>query len=187
MEIRAAVHIPYRRELVFETYRDDAIELLPYLPNIRSLKVRSRRESGNLVELVNDWHGGGDVPAALRAVLSDSVLTWTDYATWDSVSFLCDWKTEATLLMDCMHCAGRNTFRSTGPDATLLEVEGKLSIDATKLRGVPGFFAARVGRALEGFLVERIRANLLQTAEGVKGHLDRRPNGPPVVTEGSRS
>ena len=58
------------------------IDLLPYLPNVRSIEIKSRKGEGNVIEFVNEWRGGGDIPAAIRAVLSESVLAWTDYATW---------------------------------------------------------------------------------------------------------
>src|ERR1019366_1811026 len=52
------------------------------LPNVRGIEIKSRKNSGSVVEFVNEWRGGGDIPAALRAVLSQSVLSWTDFATW---------------------------------------------------------------------------------------------------------
>jgi hypothetical protein len=171
MDIRADVRIPFPREAAFLAYRDDIVKLLPYLPNVRSIEVRSRREDGGRSEIVNDWRGGGDIPSAVRAVLGDS-LAWTDHAVWDQASFCCDWRTETAAFGEALRSSGRNQFVEDGPGASVLEVRGSLEVDAKKLRGVPGFLASKVGRAIEEFLVGRIQSNVVETAKGVSRYLE---------------
>jgi hypothetical protein len=174
MEIRADARIPFSREIVFAAYRDEIIDLLPYLPNVRGIEVKSRKETGSVVEFVNEWRGGGDIPAALRAVLSDSVLSWTDYATWRGDDMVCDWRTQTHAFTDAVLCRGSNAFLDDGLDRTLLEIRGSLEIDAKKIRGVPSFFAGKVGRAVEEFLVGKIQSNLVETAKGLAKYLEER-------------
>src|SRR5579884_3335803 len=135
MQLRADARVPFRRETVFRTYRDDILKLLPYLPNVRSMQTTSRREDGSVVELVNEWRGGGDVPTAIRAVLSDAVLTWTDYATWNADTLRCEWRTQTHAFTDAVRCLGSNAFLEDGPDKTLIEFRGSLDIDAKQVRG----------------------------------------------------
>ncbi len=174
MELRADARIPFPRETVFAAYRDDITKLLPYLPNVRSIEVTSREDRGAVVEMVNEWRGGGDVPAAIRAVLSESVLAWTDYATWNADDLSCTWRTVTHAFADAMKCAGRNVFRDDGPGKTVLEIRGSLEIDAKKIRGVPGFLAGKIGGAIEEFLVTKIQANLVETAKGLTRYLEER-------------
>ena len=174
MDIRADARIPFPREIVFAAYRDEIVDLLPYLPNVRSIEIKSRKDEGNVVEFVNEWRGGGDIPAAIRAVLSESVLAWTDYATWHADAMCCDWRTETHAFTDAVTCKGSNRFVADGDGKTLLEIRGSLEIDAKKIRGVPSFFAGKIGRAVEEFLVGKIQSNLVETAKGLAKYLEER-------------
>jgi hypothetical protein len=174
MEIRADARIPFSREIVFAAYRDEIKDLLPYLPNVRGIDVKSRKDNGPIAEFVNEWKGGGDVPGALRAVLSESVLSWTDYATWNADDLVCDWRTETHAFTDAILCRGRNTFIDDGVDRTLLEIRGNLDIDPKKIRGVPGFLAGKVAKSIEEFLVGKIQSNLVETAKGLSKYLEER-------------
>jgi hypothetical protein len=174
MEIRADARIPFSRELVFAAYRDEMLDLLPYLPNVRGIEIKSRKDTGPVAEFVNEWRGGGDIPGALRAVLSESVLSWTDYATWRGDQMVCEWRTETHAFTEAVQCKGKNTFLDDGVDRTLLEIRGTLEIDAKKIRGVPSFLAGKIGRAVEEFLVTKIQSNLVETAKGLEKYLEER-------------
>ncbi len=172
MELRADAHIPFPRDVVFAAYRDDITKVLDYLPNVRRIDVQSRVDDGPISKHVNIWHGGGEIPAAARAVLSESVLSWTDYATWDGLRFTCQWRIETHAFTEAVLCGGLNTFLEDGPGKTLLEIRGKMEIDAKKIRGVPGFLAAKVGRTVEEFLSGKIQPNLVETARGLGKYLE---------------
>lgn len=174
MEIRADAHIPFAREIVFAAYRDEIVNLLPYLPNVRSIEVKSHKDSGSVSEFVNEWRGGGDIPVALRAVLSDAVLSWTDYATWKGDAMSCDWRIETHAFKEALRCRGTDAFVDAGADRTLLEIRGTLEIDAKKIRGVPSFLAGKIGRTVEEFLVGKIQSNLVETAAGLARYLEER-------------
>jgi hypothetical protein len=174
MDLRVDAHIPFPRDIVFAAFRDDLSKLLPYLPNVRSIEVKSRKDDGPRSEIVMVWRGGGEIPAAARAVLSESMLAWTDYATWDSAALSCDWRTETHALTEAVHSRGVNTFLEDGPGKTVLQLRGKFEIDASKIRGVPGFLAGRIGKAVEEFLGGKIEPNLLETARGLTTYLQQR-------------
>jgi hypothetical protein len=172
MELRADATIPFPRRIVFAAYRDELDHVLKYLPNIRGIEVKSRKEDGPRVEMVNVWRGGGDIPAAARAVISEAMLTWTDYATWHGDEWACDWRIETHSMTEAVHCGGRNVFLEDGPDKTVLQIRGKLEIDARKIRGVPGIFAGKVGRTVEEFLGGKIQPNLVETIKGLQKYLE---------------
>jgi hypothetical protein len=178
MELRVEVPIPFAPEVAFAAYRDDIVKLLPYLPNVRSIEVRSRKEEGDRVTIVNDWRGGGEIPGAVRAVIGESALAWTDEATWDASSLQCAWQTRTAAFGEAMRCSGKNSFLAEGPDRSKLQVLGSLDVDGKKIRGVPGFLAGKVGRGIEEFLVSRIQSNLVETAKGLTRYLeDKRARG----------
>jgi hypothetical protein len=174
MDLHADARIPFPREIVFSVYRDELLQLLPYLPNVRGIDIKSRKEDGAVIEFVNVWHGGGDIPAAIRAVLTESVLEWTDYATWRADRLVCEWRTETHAFTEAVNCHGTNLFVDDGPGKTLLEIRGSLTIDAKKIRGVPSFLAGKIGRAVEEFLVAKIQSNLVETTKGLLKYLEER-------------
>jgi hypothetical protein len=170
MELRADATIPFERPVVFAAYRDKLVDMLPYLPNVRSIEVRKREDEGQIVKLLNFWKGGGDIPPAARAFLSEAMLSWLDYATWNEGEYTCDWKIEPQAFTEAITCKGRNRFTEEG-GGTHLEIRGELTIDPKKLKGVPGFLAGKVAKAAEDLLVGKIKPNLVGTADGLTKYL----------------
>jgi hypothetical protein len=166
MEIHADVTLPYPRERVFVAYRDRLAELIDYLPNIRSIRVVKREERGDEIDLVNEWEGGGDFPAAARALLKESMLRWTDYATWHAKDFTVAWRTEVHAFPGAVKSSGHNRFLEA-PGGMRLEIRGDLTCDATKVPGVPRFLAKTAGAAAEKVLVGQVAVNLVEVGKGV--------------------
>ncbi len=173
MDLSVDASYAFPRAVVFEAYRDHLVELLPYLPNVRSIEVRSREEKGAVVDLVNVWHGGGEIPAAARAILRESMLSWTDRATWDAEALTCEWRVEPHSFADAVTCHGRHTFVEAD-GGTRLEMRGILRIDAAKVKAVPRFVASRVGPIVEEFLVARIQPNMVEVSRGLARYLEAR-------------
>ncbi|MFW5740220.1 MAG: hypothetical protein ACOC1F_07625 [Myxococcota bacterium] len=171
MEIRCDAIIPFPRPLVYATYRDKLHELLPYLPNIRDIVVKERREEDGVVHLVNVWHGGGEVPGVARAFVSESMLSWTDLATWNEASFTTDWKVQPHSFQEAVTSQGTNVYTESD-GKTRLEIRGDLTIDAKKIKGVPRMLAGKVSRAVEDFMVKRVGQNLLDVSKGVTRYLE---------------
>ena len=173
MELRADAHIPFERPIVFAAYRDKLVDMLPYLPNVRGIEVRKREDDGKVTKLLNFWKGGGDIPAAARAFVSEAMLSWLDYATWNEENFTCEWKIEPQAFTEAITCVGKNTFFDEG-GKTKLEIRGELSIDPKKLKGVPGFLSGKVAKAVEELLIGKIKPNLVSTADGLTKYLEAR-------------
>jgi hypothetical protein len=171
MKLDTSVEIPFPRQRVFETYRDRLPDLLPYLPNIRGIEVTSREDQGNVVKLVNRWRGGGEIPAIARSVLSEKLLEWDDFATWDAAAFKCDWKQTVPAFKDAFRSQGLNIFTEAGPERTRLTISGDIEVDAGKIPGVPRLLKGAVGAAVETFLVATIKPNLISVSKGVERYL----------------
>lgn len=176
MRLHAESRLPYPRPLVFRTYRDRLVDLVPYLPNIRGIEITSRKDEPPVTHLVNIWRGGGDIPAVARAVLSEKMLSWHDYATWDESRWQCAWRIGAHTFTEAVQASGTNRFVEDG-DATVLIVEGDLNVDGKKLP-IPRLLAGTIGPAVEKFLIGTIRPNLTEVARGVERFLAAQPTPP---------
>lgn len=174
MNVRAEAIVEKPRRDVFEAYRDHLVELVPDLPSIRAIEIRSRKESDGKVEMVNVWHGGGDIPSALRAFLSESMLSWTDYAVWDSSDYTCSWRSESHSFKEAVDSRGRNEFVELGPSRTAIRIVGEIRVDASKIAAVPRLLASTAGGLVERFLVKQIEDNLREVARGVEKFLSQR-------------
>jgi len=172
MELRADAKIPFPRPIVFAAYRDHLLDLLPYLPNVRGIEVKTREEKDGKVKMLNVWSGGGDIPAAARAFVSEKMLTWDDDATWNESDFTCEWIIKTHAFTEAVDCHGKNRFVEDGEGKTILEIRGTIAIDAKKITGVPGFLAGKVGKTVEDLLVSKIQPNLISTAEGLGKYLE---------------
>lgn len=173
MEIRCDAVIPFPRPLVYSTYRDKLVELLPYLPNIRNIEIKERKELDGEVRFVNVWHGGGEIPAIARAFVSESMLSWTDIATWHEAEFTTDWRVEPHSFREAVTSKGMNRYEERD-GKTRLEIRGDLTIDAHKIRGVPRLLAGKVSSTVEEFMVKLVGQNLLDVSKGVTRFLEER-------------
>lgn len=171
MLISADTRVPFPRPLVYSTYRDKLMELVPYMPNIRGVQVRSREGNGDWIKFVNEWQGGGDIPTAARAFLNESMLSWTEHTVWHGDRFTTEWQIETHAFTEAVRCLGTNHFFEDR-GMTLIESRGELIIDPRKLKDVPPFLAGMVSGIVEDFLGKKIGPNLVQMGSGVTTYLE---------------
>lgn len=171
MEFSAEVVVAYPLGAVFEAYRERIVEVVPHLPNIRSIVVKSRTEGvlgdAPTVAFVNEWHGGGDIPKVVRSVVSEDRLAWTDRAVWNLNESTVDYEIEVHAFPGAVTCKGHNTFFSAGT-GTRVRLAGELTVDATKVPGVPKFVAGTLNGTAEKFIIGSIRENLIAVAKAVE-------------------
>ncbi|NUP04883.1 MAG: hypothetical protein HOW73_02355 [Polyangiaceae bacterium] len=167
MRIQADVFLPFERPLVFTTYRDRLGDLIPHLPNIQDIRVISRTDRGDEVDFVNEWVGGGDIPKVVRSVLKESMLRWTDFATWHERDFTVSWRTEVHAFPGAVTSGGRNRYVAVD-GGTRLELRGDLTIDAAKVPGVPRLLQKTVAETGEKIIVGSVQTNLVEIARGVE-------------------
>jgi hypothetical protein len=166
MELLADAVIPYPRTRVFAAYRDGLVELARYLPNIRSIQRISCVERGDEIDLVNEWTGGGDIPAVARSILKESMLRWTDHATWFEREFRVLWRSDIHAFPGAVKTAGENHFIEIAA-GTRLAIRGHFTCDASKIPGVPRLLAKPVSATIEKVMVGQIAKNTVETARGV--------------------
>ncbi|MDJ0729941.1 MAG: hypothetical protein QNJ33_08110 [Crocosphaera sp.] len=173
MLINADVSIPFSRSLVYLTYRDKLMELLPYMPNVRSVEVQSRYEENQQIYCVNLWHGGGNIPLTVRTVIGEALMSWIEYNTWNESDFTLEWRIETKAFTEAVFCAGKNRFLEEN-GTTIIQTRGELKIDPQKIHGLSGPLKGKVAHAVENFLGKKIVPNLVQMGKGVHHYLDKR-------------
>ncbi len=170
MEIATQVYLPYPREHVYRTYRDRLPELVAWMPNVRQIDLKERHEHLESLDMVLVWHGGGDIPVAARALLTEAMLSWTDYSHWDDQHYCTRWRIAPHAFTQAVDCQGENYFIAEG-DRTLITSRGHLRIDPQQIHGVPGFLAGMIARAVEDYLGQQIEPNFQQLAASVGAFL----------------
>jgi hypothetical protein len=171
MKFSSQLYIPFPRSLVYATYRDALVQLVPYMPNVRRIELVSQHQKAKGLELVHEWHGGGEIPAAMRTFLSEELLSWTNYATWNDTAWVTDWRNETHAFREAVSCSGTNRFLEEGA-GTRVESFGQLAIESEQLHGIPGFMRGMVAHAVEDILGKQIEPNFLQLGNGVRRYLE---------------
>ena len=172
MKFNVQVEIPFERQLVFETYRDQLVELVPYMANVQSIEIRTREVEGDVVKLFNVWKGTtSDVPAPLRPIVSPDVMSWNDSAVWDASRFRCDWEITLPALPEAVTAKGFTNYQDDG-DVTVVSISGEFIIHPDRVPGVPSFMAKRLAPTLEKFVVGLLQPNLKKSTEAVESYLE---------------
>ena len=172
MNISNSSSIPFHRSLVYATFRDKLVDLVPYMPNVRDIRVKSRREEDGKIYCVNEWHGGGEIPLLTRAILSEEMLSWTEYNTWKEKDFILAWSIETHSFKEAVSCSGINHFLEDNGN-TIIESRGELIIDPKEIKGVPHFLTGQIAHTVENFLGEKIKPNLLEMSKGLQKYLQK--------------
>ena len=175
MRIESDELIRYDREIVYRTYRDEIEAFIDHLPVLRGVDVLERSEEGSKVEVVNQWRAGDEVPAAIRKLLTKTIFSWREYASWDDDAYTVSWRIEIDAFKEAVQCSGVNRFIDLG-DKTRLEISGDLNIDLARLKGIPSLLAEGLARPLRQFLLSQITSSLTGVAEGLNAYLKTKTN-----------
>jgi hypothetical protein len=175
MKIAVDKRVPFPRPVVFAAFRDRLSVFMERSSNARISGIRARDEAGSLLRVISDWQGGAVVPAAVRGIVTPSMLVWSSQAKWDGGAFVCDWAISASaFLPEAVRCSGRTSFLAEGEGETTIQILGAVATDGRKFPGVPSFLAPKVGRSVDEFLVEKIHSNFAETAAAMEEELGRK-------------
>jgi hypothetical protein len=174
MRIHSESIIRHPQASVYEAYRDKLSEIAAYIPDVKEIVVRSRKESEGVVEIHNEWIADRDVPIFARAFLKPEMLRWDDFAVWRDADHQVRWNLKLRLFTDNVRCGGTNTFRKIADEETAVTLEGDLDIDLKSMPGVPKFLAGGLKPKVEEFIVSLITPNLEKVNESLQRYLDDR-------------
>lgn len=168
MEFRCEGRVDAPLQVVYETVRDRLPLLVPHMDNVSAIHELERKPGATgQWQVLNRWRADpGQVPSAVRSFLKPEMLEWLDRATWHDAQTAVDWTIEPNAFKGLYHCHGRNQFVADGA-GTRLVITGSLSLDPSKVPGLPTILAKRLVPTIEDYLVERIKPNLASLATGV--------------------
>lgn len=170
MKLEADAKIPFSQELVFTTYRDRLPELVPYLPDIKRITVKSRDDEGVITKILNEWEASTEIPKVAQSIVKPEMLEWLDHATWNADDKTVEWRIETKMFTQNVRCQGKNTVIADG-DHAIFRLRGDLEVDLKGIPGVPRFLAGKVTPHVEKFVVQLLTPNLLAVASGVEQFL----------------
>lgn len=174
--LKVSEEIPFPQEEVFRTYRDEPEALAESLPRVKTIEPR-RRESldDGVVQTVTRWKPlDPDIPTLIRQYVDPDVLGWTILATWYEDDWICEWEVRTGFMEEAVRFSGSYSFEPIGDDSTQVSIEGIVSVDATKIPGVPGLVSGKLGDVAESFLVRLLEPTFRDVLSALKDHLSER-------------
>ncbi|OUL36533.1 hypothetical protein BV372_07135 [Nostoc sp. T09] len=172
MLISLNTRIPFPQPLVYATYRDKLTEFVTYMPKVRQIKFKSRQEQDGLIYLEHEWYGGANIPALARAFISENLLNWTEYSTWNNSEYTTTWQIKTHIFTEAVYCTGKNQFLEDGR-GTLIESQGELIIDPMQIKNTPQGLTVKIARIVENSLFKQITPNFQEMSEGVCQYLQK--------------
>ncbi|WP_013323768.1 hypothetical protein [Gloeothece verrucosa] len=172
MIIDVSSQIPFPRSLVYATFRDNVVDLVPYVPSIKNLQLKSRVEKPEQVECVYILRGVGEIPSLLKPWLNEDLLTWTEYDVWKASNFTLEWRIRTHAFTEAVHWAGINSFFEQG-NTTLVKSRCELKIDHKALKNIPFIMRSQVAQLAEHYLAKQSEPSLSLMSEGVRRYLSQ--------------
>lgn len=173
MRIHSENVIPFPRELVYRTYRDELSRIADEMPDIRKIEVLARAEAEDgTVRIHNRWFAQTALPPMADRVVKDEWKQWDDHAVWQDHAFAVDWRLEIPTFGDQVQCRGRNTFEEVA-GGTKVTIGGDLQIAIKKIPGVPSLLLRRALPEVEKFIVKLISPNLQKVNAGLQRVLEK--------------
>ena len=171
-EFREIIRHP--QKAVYQVLRDRLQELIPYLPNVESVTITERVETGpGRVRMVNEWHGKPTAaPKIVQPFIKPEMTRWTDYADWDEAASCVHWRFAMPMLNDIFKCEGTNYFVDD-PAGTLVRLTGTLTLYPERVPGVPKILARGIAAPLEKWVLGLVSPNLTELPGAVGKFLDQ--------------
>ncbi len=163
--------ISYPPDQVFAALRDHIVDFVPYLPNIKEIVIRERREEGNKVYIVAHWTSKINLPGPAEKLIPERDRSWDDYATWLNDELAVEWRFDIPALPKAVKVGGRNTFVPEGADKTRMTIRGESDIDLNKIRLLPNFILRGIVPAIEKVALAAVKPNMLKVNRGVEQYL----------------
>ncbi|MEW6202928.1 MAG: hypothetical protein AB1546_13205 [bacterium] len=162
-------HYDYPIDVVFTTYRDRQPEYTKYVPNLRKVVVLKREERNEHEVFQNvEWHGFGQIPAAVRAILHPHMIRWKDEQLWDTRTMSEVWKIVPYFFSEFVKCEGKWSFFKDGENRTRVELDGVFSVNITSFPGMPKAICLMAGGIIEKFIGRYLKPNLAANSKAIK-------------------
>jgi len=170
-EIEHKINFP--RKIVYPTLRDELVELVPFIPNIKKIEIIEKKKTKGGVYYVNQWYGDYNIPKIVAKIIKIDQLTWFDKANWKDGEYACEWEFEPIFFKEYIEARGRNEFLEDG-DGTRVVLRGSMNIDVSNHPAVPWFLKNRVNKELSRLILAVIKPNMIKLMKGLEGYLKKK-------------
>ena len=154
---------------VYDLVKNDLAKLVPYLPNVAKIEVKSSTPKGDgKTELVNNWYAKVDLPSMLTKFIKPEIFSWKDVAIWDDNTYSVSYELTSFLVGDLFEAKGVNSFKVVGEGKTELTVSCSIHIYPEKVPGVPRLLAGSVRPMIEALIEKIIGPNLASLGDGLE-------------------
>ncbi len=174
MQKHVEITVGHPREIVFRTLRDNLVDIVPFMPNIKSVKVIDKdtsEQADGIIHFVNEWYGDASVPTIVKPFISSDKTHWTDYASWNEQEWTCEWRSKTAFLTDSIHASGVTTYKAIDANKTQVELDIDLGVDLSRIPGSK-LIAKRAAPTIEKFVVSLMEPNLKSTFASLEQYLD---------------
>lgn len=175
-QLKVSEEIPYAPDEVFRAYRDEPEALAGNLPSVKTIEPqRHETLDDGVVQTVTRWKPlDPDIPTLIRQYVDPDVLGWTILATWYENELICEWEVRTGFMEEAVRFSGSYSFDPIGENSTLVSIEGLVSVDATKIPGVPGLLSGKLGDVAESFLIRLLEPTFRDVLSALRDHLSER-------------
>ncbi len=155
-------------EEVYNLVRDDLPKIVPYLPNVEKIQVKSKKKKENKTLVTNHWFAKAEIPSLIKNILKPDFFSWKDKAVWDDEKHQVEYTLESFFLNDLFKAKGINTFKAKGENKTEFTINCEVELYPEKVPGVPKFLAKKITPIINSLLEKIIGPNLSSLGKGIK-------------------
>lgn len=164
------VHFPL--DLVYPTMRDKLPELVPYLPDVKSITMQEREVLGEgRLRLVSRWMAENRIPLVFRAFIKPEQLGWLNEAEWNDATHSVRYRLEMLFFQEYVDVRGEDFFSPASDGGCEVRLTGRLCIDLAKHPAVPRLLAKQLQSTAERLVRSLIKPNLAKINRGIEQHL----------------
>jgi hypothetical protein len=162
-------------EQVYAIVKDKLPEVVPFLPNIKQIKVLEyKKKDDGKTYVTNQWYAEASVPALVQKFLSEDLFSWKDIAVWDDSKYEVEYSLESLVGKDIYTATGRNVFKACGEGKTELTLTCQIEIYPERIPGVPKLIARKVQPVVEQLIEKMLGPNLTSLGDGIRSYLKSR-------------
>ena len=103
-------------------------------------------------------------------------LSYLDYASWIDAERCVEWQFEVGVFPDAVKVQGVHHFTPEGESSTSVLFTGDVSVDLSRVRGIPRFLH-RLQPKVERYLLGQVKPNLAAVTNAVTALLDGQREG----------
>jgi hypothetical protein len=161
-------------ERLWATVRDRLPDLVPSIDEVETVVVLERDEvAPGRTRIVNEWRSTQHIPAVLAKALHATEIGWIDRSEWDSVTRVCRWSIEPSVLGEHIECRGTTTYASAmGGRGSRITFAGSFDLAPGALGKLAGPLERPVAAFVESMVTTLIPKNARSVFEAAAALVD---------------